>query len=78
MLALPLAVWVEGLFALPKRVKVRNWHTQRPDADNVAKAALDALNGVVFFDDAQVVTLKAEKRWSDKDQLSVFVWSLQQ
>ena len=35
--------------------------TTRPDADNVAKAVADALNGTVYRDDAQVVALVAEK-----------------
>lgn len=35
--------------------------TSRPDADNVAKAILDALNGVVYRDDAQVVRLTVNK-----------------
>jgi Holliday junction resolvase RusA-like endonuclease len=36
-------------------------HTARPDGDNLAKAAKDALNGVVWRDDAQVVQLWASK-----------------
>ena len=33
----------------------------KPDVDNVAKAVLDALNGVAFEDDKDVVSLKVEK-----------------
>lgn len=33
----------------------------RPDIDNVAKAALDALNGIVYVDDAQVYDLQVKK-----------------
>ena len=32
-----------------------------PDADNVAKAILDGLNGIAFLDDAQVARLTVEK-----------------
>ena len=39
--------------------------TGRPDLDNVVKAVLDALNGVLYADDAQVVTLEAYKRRCD-------------
>lgn len=39
--------------------------TGRPDLDNVVKAVLDALNGVLYADDSQVVTLKAYKRRCD-------------
>ena len=38
------------------------WRTKRPDADNVAKAICDALNGVAFDDDSQVVDLCVMKR----------------
>lgn len=31
--------------------------TMKPDIDNIAKAVLDALNNVAYFDDSQVVTL---------------------
>lgn len=36
----------------------------KPDIDNVAKAILDALNGVAFPDDRQIVQLSCEK-WYD-------------
>lgn len=36
-------------------------HIKKPDLDNLAKAVLDALNGLVFLDDSQVVALHLEK-----------------
>ena len=38
--------------------------TVKPDADNVAKAICDAINGVVWKDDVQVVDLTVRKRYS--------------
>jgi len=38
-------------------------HQQKPDADNLAKAVLDAL----FIDDAHVWSLQIEKHWEDQD-----------
>lgn len=32
----------------------REWHTVKPDADNVIKACKDALTGIVYQDDAQI------------------------
>jgi Holliday junction resolvase RusA-like endonuclease len=35
----------------------------KPDLDNIVKVICDALNGVAFKDDSQVVKVVAEKRW---------------
>ena len=41
------------------------YHVKRPDADNVAKSILDALNGVAFDDDSAVFHLRITKRYDD-------------
>lgn len=60
----PVAVRVAYVRPLAKS-NPKRWlgraDTSRPDLDNVAKLALDALNGVAFADDRQVVRLEAEK-----------------
>lgn len=74
----PLSVYVDASFSLPKRGGERRFHVQRPDADNIAKAALDALTGLVFADDTQVVDLSVRKGWSiEGASLRIKVWSLQ-
>lgn len=35
--------------------------TKKPDIDNILKLVKDALNGIVYRDDAQVVRVEAEK-----------------
>lgn len=45
--------------------------TKKPDGDNLAKLALDALNGVCWKDDVQVVDLIVRKFWSDEPRLVV-------
>jgi Holliday junction resolvase RusA-like endonuclease len=45
--------------------------TGRPDIDNLAKAILDALNEVVYEDDAQVSDLHFSRRWGETDCVRV-------
>lgn len=54
----------------------QSWHAVKPDADNVAKAVLDAMNGVVFADDSQVALLRVVKHYAEKDVIHVFVGRL--
>ncbi len=44
--------------SLPKRVTL---HTKKPDVDKLARGTVDALNGVLFHDDSQVVEVRARK-----------------
>ena len=78
----PLEAVLEMRFPVPaswskaKRARALagvEWHTSKPDADNVAKAVLDACNGVVFRDDAQVVMLVATKVFSDEPGVRVVI-----
>ena len=44
---------------------------KKPDADNVLKCICDALNGVAFVDDAQVVRAVVEKFYSMDPRVDV-------
>ena len=44
---------------------------KKPDLDNVAKIVCDALNGVAYKDDAQVVKLTVHKRYSERPEVAV-------
>jgi len=39
-------------------------HIQKPDLDNLEKSVKDALNGVAWLDDCQVVSVVKVKRWA--------------
>jgi Holliday junction resolvase RusA-like endonuclease len=39
----------------------REWPLKKPDWDNVAKSVADAMNGVVFLDDTQIVIARIVK-----------------
>ena len=47
--------------------------TKKPDVDNVVKAVLDALNGIVWQDDVQVVALAVLKRYASTPGVCVVV-----
>ena len=48
--------------------------TKKPDADNISKIILDALNGLAYYDDNQVVTLRIDKCYAkDESQVGVYV-----
>ena len=38
-------------------------HTKRPDSDNLCKAVQDALNGIIYADDAQIDEVHIIKRY---------------
>ena len=60
----PIAVSIMTYRQLPKSTPKSvssEPDTHKPDIDNVAKIVLDALNGVAWEDDAQVVSLTASK-----------------
>jgi Holliday junction resolvase RusA-like endonuclease len=61
----PVRVDIEAFRPLPKsRPKRIQWEPDvcKPDKDNLEKLVLDALNGVAYADDAQVVTGNTTKR----------------
>ena len=47
--------------------------TKRPDLDNFLKAAKDALNGIVWRDDSQIVNISARKVYGETPKLVITV-----
>lgn len=70
----PLYVACDFFIEKPKSVK-RRYPSVAPDVDNYAKAALDALNGIVWMDDSQIVDLRLCKRYADpgKSRIEILV-----
>jgi Holliday junction resolvase RusA-like endonuclease len=62
----PVCVNIDCWFARPKgHSKKRSEQPEpkvtKPDSDNLAKAILDALNGIAYEDDSQVYSLEVQK-----------------
>jgi len=45
--------------------------TKRPDADNIAKAIADALNGMAYVDDSAIVDLRVLKYWGELAKVDI-------
>lgn len=69
----PVAVKIVAGYGIPKstsKVKAERMlageirPTKKPDADNVAKAICDALNGIAYHDDSQITMLCVSKHYT--------------
>lgn len=52
------------------------WPTSKPDCSNVLKAVEDAMNGIVYRDDSQIVVLSVRKVYGDHPRADVAVEAL--
>lgn len=76
----PLFASITAIFPIPsslskKRRALFNGkrYCKKPDADNVAKAILDALNGVAYRDDSAVSSLLVDKSYGDAARVTVSI-----
>lgn len=49
--------------------------TTKPDCNNFSKA-LDALNGIIWVDDRQIVDERIQKRYAEQPGLTIKVWTV--
>ena len=77
---IPLAVRIIAYYRVPasdsKRKRLdklqhRIRPTKKPDWDNIGKVVCDALNGVAYKDDAQIVTAVVYKFYGDQPRVEV-------
>ena len=73
----PVAVCIEAYHKIPKSTPKKKaeemkrgliFPTKKPDVDNIAKVICDALNGVAWHDDTQVVSLEVNKFYTDGEE----------
>lgn len=79
----PLEVHIAAFWLYPKSMSKKrrstygsHFYTARPDADNIAKLIGDALNGIVWRDDSQIVTIQITKRYAITAQTVIRVQPL--
>ena len=78
----PVAVTIDIAISPPKSMPKRQRDealcgllrpAKKPDCDNIVKLISDALNGIVWVDDSQVVDLVVKKRYAADDITTVLV-----
>ena len=78
----PVDVRIVAYFAIPsseskKRAAMMRAHiirpTVKPDYDNIGKVVCDALNGIAYYDDAQVVDAQVRKFYDDNPRVVVTI-----
>ena len=78
----PLAVGIYARFEIPKRttkaeklamLRGDKDPTVKPDADNIAKIICDALNGLAYGDDSQIVHLTVSKTYIRQEDMQPHV-----
>lgn len=71
----PLMMHIIAFYPIPKSTTKKDrqlittgrlYPTKKPDADNVAKVICDALNGVAYGDDTQIVRLIVMKSYTER------------
>lgn len=81
----PLEVRIRAFYGIPKSTSKKKqkemlsgliYPTKKPDIDNIAKCILDALNGVAFHDDTQVVRLFMEKKYAERPRVEVEIYNI--
>ena len=77
---IPLRAIIRAFFPIPKSASkkkkeqmrdLRILHTKKPDADNIIKAVLDALNGVAYYDDSQVAEVMISKAYAEVPKVMI-------
>ena len=78
----PLQMEIKAYFGIPKSASRKQQvemvigeraPTKKPDADNIAKIIMDAINGILWRDDKDVTSLMVNKVYSEKETVCVTV-----
>lgn len=72
----PIWANISAYFPIPKSTPKKKragmkWYDKKPDVDNIAKSVLDALNGVAYDDDKQIVVMIIHKEYSNEARVEI-------
>jgi Holliday junction resolvase RusA-like endonuclease len=70
----PVAVSMTFVFTMPKKKRLQM--AVKPDIDKLCRSALDALTGILFVDDGQVVQITAGKVYGAPERVDIMVEAL--
>lgn len=82
---MPLKMKITAIHGIPKSTSKKDRArmlsgelkpTKKPDADNICKIICDALNGIAYKDDTQVVELKMQKAYGELEKVIVEIEEL--
>lgn len=77
----PLRMSIRFYLSVPKSASQKKrldlisnfFPTKRPDNDNLYKGIADALNGVAYYDDSQIVHTHIHKHWSEEPRAEISI-----
>lgn len=71
----PLRVWLTFVMLRPKSIpaKKRPHPVVKPDVENLSKAICDAIRGVIYVDDSQIIELHLRKEYGEQPGVAIEV-----
>ena len=78
-----LQMRIDAYFKVPesaskkKKEKLINeeYPTKKPDIDNILKSIADALNGLAYKDDSQIVRVIVNKHWDNENKVEIAIFN---
>ena len=83
----PVKITIRAVFGIPKsysKARTRacleglEWPTKKPDTDNIEKGVYDALNGLAYEDDKQIVQASVYKVYGPQAKVVVSLEEIEQ
>lgn len=75
----PIKVEISFYLQRPESRKKYPYPDVKPDIDNLIKSVIDGLQGIVFHDDKQIISLHANKLYSnDKPRTEIYIQEVEE